>query len=247
MKCVNAVWELRNLGVKTIKIEVEKKDAPEKVLDMIEDFRQQYDAKYVVVKSNTLYPMKISLSLQDAGFWLIENQISLRCTREDAIKSLNKYKSLCAGVSYKLADESDLKMLAEEFKRGIFRKSEIALDPKFGMEIDNRRYSFWLQDILNQGGAVFLTMYEGKPIGFFSTMPIGNKMSVGLPSGIFNREETKHYGPFHSLAGLMHFIDSGDKVSQSNISANNLDNLRLQLDFGAKITRIRNLFVKHYD
>lgn len=246
MKCVNAFWELRNLGVKTIKIDIEKNDAPETVVDMIEDFRRQYDSKYVVVKSNTRYPIEISLNLQDAGFWLIENQISFKLLREDVIKTLEKYKDFCKDISYRVADESDLKMLDEEFKRGIFNKSEITLDPKFGIEVDNRRYSFWLQDILKQGGKVFLSLYEEKPIGFFTGVPRGDKKSEGLPSGIFNRKEIQNLGFFHSLAGLMIFSDSGNQVSKFNISANNLDNLRIQLEFGAKVTHIRNLFVKHY-
>lgn len=247
MKCVNAVWELRNLGVNTIKIEVEKEDAPEKVVDMVEDFRRQYDAKYVVVKSNTRYPIEISLSLQDAGFWLIENQIHLKLTRESAIKALEEYKDFCTEISYKVADEEDLKLLDEEFKRGIFKKSEISLDPKFGMEIDKRRYSFWLKDILKQNGYIFLSLYEGKPIGFFTAVPRSDKKNEGLTSGIFNREKIENMGFFHALAGLKCFVDGEDKVSIFNISTNNLDNLRLQLSFGAKVTRIKNLFVKHYD
>lgn len=247
MKCVNAIWELRNLGVKTIKIEIEKTDAPENILGMIEDFRRQYDAKYIVVKSNTRYPIEISLSLQDAGFWLIENQISLKRTREDSIKALEKYKDYCEDISYRLADKADLEMLDEEFRRGIFVKSEITLDPKFGMEVDNRRYAFWIRDILAQGGAVCLSLYEGKPIGFFTAVPRGDKRSESLPSGLFNNEATKHLGFFHSLAGLKGFVDSKNAVTFLNISANNLDNLKIQLEFGAQVTCIKNLFVKHYD
>lgn len=247
MKCVNAFWELRNLGVKTIKIVVEKNDAPEKILDMIESYRREYDAKYVVVKSNTRYPIEISLSLQDAGFWLMENQISLKMTREDAIKTLEKYKDFVQDVSYRVADESDLKMLDEEFKRGIFKKSEISLDPKFGIEVDNRRYSFWIQDILKQGGAVILSMYKSTPIGFFTSVSRGDKKNEGLPSGIFIKDEIENMGFFHSLAGLMCFVNGGDNISYFNISTNNLDILRLQLEFGAKVIRSSNLFVKHYD
>lgn len=247
MKYVNATWELRNLGVQTIKIEVEKNDPPEKIVDMIEDFRREYDAKYVVVKSNTRYPIEISLNLQDAGFWLIENQITLKLTRENAIKFLEEYKELSNGVSYKLADEDDLKMLAEEFKRGIFVKSEVTLDPKFGIEVDNRRYNFWLQDILKQGGKVFLSLYENNPIGFFTMATRGNKKSEALPAGIFQRETSQKYGFCSFMALVKNFVDSSDEVNYCNVSTNNLDVLRIHLMTGRTITKISNLFVKHYD
>ena len=84
MKCVNAEWELRNLGVGTIEISVEKKDSelpPEEILNEIEKFRQEYDAKYVVVKSDTKYP-SIGLELQKSGFLLIENQFGVKTTRK---------------------------------------------------------------------------------------------------------------------------------------------------------------------
>lgn len=247
MKCVNAVWELRNLGVKTIKIEIEKNDSPEKIVEMIEDFRKQYDAEYVVVKSNTRYPIEISLNLQDDGFWLIENQLTLKLTRENALRALEEYKELCAGVSYKLADDDDLKLLDEEFKRGIFVKSEVTLDPKFGIEVDNRRYSFWIQDILKQGGAVFLSLYEGKPVGFFTEISRGHKKSEALPAGIFRREDTQKYGFFSFMALVMQFVDDGDEVNYCNVSTNNLDVLRIHLMTGRTVTKISNLFVKHYD
>ena len=246
MKCVNATWELRNLGVNTIELEVEKNDAAEKILKEIENYRRQYDAKYVVVKSNTRYP-EISLPLQYAGFLLIENQIGLKLTREDALKALGEYNEFFDEISYKLADEAEMKMIFSEIARGIFTTDRIALDPKFGVEIANQRYSFWIKDALSRGAYVFLSLYENTPIGFFMAKTTEPKKSDGLLGGLFNRPEAYHKGIFHLIAGHKCFCDGGGNIDRTFVSSNNLNVLRIHLLLGRKVTGIRNVFVKHYD
>lgn len=247
MKCVNAVWELRNLGVKTIKIEVEKNDAPEKVLDMIEDFRQQYDAKYVVVNCNTRYT-GFSIILQKAGFLLIDNQVLLKLTRENALKALEEYKEVLDDVSYKLADENDLQMIFSEFEKGIFKVSDyIVLDPYFSTETKNRRFIYFVQDMIKNNADMFLTFYQNKPIGFFMGKLMKNKKSDGLLGGIFNRPETYHQGSFYLLAGTKCFVEWGGISDNCTVSLNNPDILRLHLAFGRVVIGAKNVFVKHYD
>lgn len=218
-----------------------------KIIEMVEDFRRKYDAKYVVVKSSTRYPIEISLSLQDAGFWLIENQISLKLTRENAIKALEEHKEFLGDISYKLADESDMQMIYSEIEKGIFKTDRIALDPKFSIEIANRRYAFWIKDALKNGARVYLSLYENKPIGFFMGKSTGAKTGEGLLGGIFNSPEAYHQGAMHLLAGHKSFLDGGANVNKTFVSSNNLDVLRLHLMLGRTITGIRNVFVKHYD
>ena len=55
MKIVNAEWEIRNLGVKTIEISIEKNDtllSEKDLIATIEKHIRQYEASYVVVKSD---------------------------------------------------------------------------------------------------------------------------------------------------------------------------------------------------
>ena len=247
MKCINATWELRNLGVQTIEIEIEKNDAPEKILNNIENYRLQYDAKYVVIKSNTCYPIKISLNLQDAGFWLIENQIGLRLSRNDAVKTLEEYKDFIENLSYRLADESDLRLIFSELDKGIFKTDRVALDSHFDLKIANRRYGFWMKDAIKKGACIFLAIYENKPIGFFMGKSLDGANSDGLLGGIFNDKESSLLGSMCFLSGIKCFVDFGGVVEKTFVSSNNLDVLRLHLALGRKITSIRNVFVKHYD
>lgn len=247
MKCVNAVWELRNLGVKTVKFEIEKNDVLEECLKKIEEFRLQHDAKYVVITSNVRYQIG-SIFFQNAGFKLMDNQIILKLTYEDVLKAVEEYLEFYDDVSYRLADETDKQLIFSELEKGIFKISDyIVLDPYFSEEVKNRRVIFYIEDMLNQGANLILSLYQNKPIGFFMNKIAKGMKSDDLLSGIFNQKETAHQGSFHNLACHKYFIDSKISVGKGTVSVNNLDILRLHLAFGRKIIGANNVFVKHYD
>lgn len=247
MKCVNAVWDFRNLGVKTVKFEIEKNDVLEDCLTQIEEFRLEHEAKYVVIKSNMRY-QGVSIFFQNAGFTLINNEIVLKLTREDVLKVIEKYKDFCDDVSYKLADEADMQLIYSELEKGIFKVSDyVALDPFFSKEQKNRRFILYVKDVIAQGAEVFLTFYKDKPLGFFIQKLIGNKKSDDKLGCVFNEAEANHQGGLSTLARCKHFIDSGLENEISEVSLTNLNVLCLTLEFGRKITGAKNVLVKHYD
>ena len=242
MKCINAEWEIRNLGVRTIEISVEKKDlslSENEFLQTIENYRQQYDAKYIVVKSNTKYPA-VSIYLQKAGYWLIENQIELTLEREDAIKAFEEYKEIFRDVTYKLADENEIEFICAEIEKGMFTTDRIALDPYFGLEISNYRYKNWFKDAALHGAEAFISLYKQAPVGFFQT----SKEGLG---GAFIGEETKNLGVMPIFSGLRHFIDCNATFSRTAVSSNNIGVLQLHCMLGRKISKIKNVLVKHYN
>lgn len=249
MKCINAEWEIRNLGVRTVEISVEKKDlelSETEFLQAVENYRQQYSAKYVVVKSDTRYPA-ISFFLQKTGYWLIENQIGLKLYREDAIRAFEEYKNLFEGVSYRQATEGDMEIIYRELKRGMFKTDRIALDPFFGVEIANRRYAFWIKDAVNQGAKTCICLYKNNPVGFSVDKEKNNKIYDSLLGGIFARDELHNFGAAASQASTKKFIDGNYEFEKTAVSSNNLNVLQLHLMFGRKIDKIKNVFVKHFD
>lgn len=253
MKCIDAEWEVRNLGVKTIELSVERKDtdlSPKDFLNTIENFRLQYDAKYVVIKADTRYS-SISLELQKSGFWLIENQIGLRAARRDVLKAVEDFKKNFAdGVSYRVANETDKQLILAEIEKNMFTTDRIALDPHFGLEIANRRYAFWLQDEINRGTGLYVFLFNGEACGFFLHKSDLEKNAVNdLLGGCFNFFKSKHNasGGMMFYSGRLSFLDSGRKVHKTFVSSNNLGSLNLHLALGSKIIEIKNVFVKHFD
>ena len=249
MKCINAEWELRNLGVKTIELSIDKEDAElsaDELLNIIENYRQLYDAKYVVIKSDVKYPV-ISKYLQRANFFLIENQVGLRCSRKDALDALNKYRQICEGVSYRSASEDDIQLIFSEIENGIFTTDRVALDSYFGKEIANRRYLLWTKDEISRGSFIHLALYENKPFAFFLDKAVNEKTLHGLLGGLFNSAKLKNLGMMYMYSATLSFIDNGWKFSITDASSNNPQILKLQFMFGKQITTIKNVFVKHFD
>ena len=253
MKCVNATWEVRNLGVRTIEISVEKKDmelSHSEILNAIENFRLEYDAQYVVVKSDTKYS-SIGIELQRAGFLLIENQIALRSARKDVIKSVETYKHIFDGdVSCRTANDDDLNMIYSELKKEIFSTDRIALDPYFGKKIANRRYLLWTQDELKRGATVNLFLFHGSPAGFFLyKLDNEKKILKDTLGGLFNQFK-KYSGALGAslfYAGRVNFLEKDWKFHKTFVSSNNLEALNLHIMLGSKITDIKNVLVKHFD
>lgn len=249
MKCVNAVWEERNLGVKTIEISIEKKDAvlaDKEICRQIEGFVEEYHAKYVVIKVDTKYP-SICQCLQKNNYLLIESQIGLNLYREDAIRKFEEFKDAFPGVDYKRVDEKKLDFLTEEINKGVFTTDRIALDPCFGVKVANRRYALWVQDEFKRGAELSFSCYNDQPIGFFLGKDSGNGIVKGLLGGLFVNDDSRLYGGFYVYSALKSFLDGTGKVDKTMVSSNNIPILQLHLMFGRKITSISNVFVKHIE
>ena len=248
MKIVNAEWEIRNLGVKTIEISIEKNDtllSEKDLIATIEKHIRQYEASYVVVKSDSRYSA-ISLYLQRAGFIFMENQIDLRANRTDIADSVEKYRKVCAGAHCRLANEEDIQMIFSEMERGIFDTDRVALDPYFGVKAANRRYLFWIQDELKRGAWATIYTFEDDPIGFSLDKASANgKTIISLLGGLFNQPETRRLGAILRYAGAVGFCNSGFLFLKTAVSSNNLNILQLHLAFGCRITAIKNVLIKH--
>lgn len=249
MKCVNATWEERNLGVKTIEVSIEKKDilfALEEIGSRIEDYRNECEAKYVVIKVDTKYP-HISQWFQKNGYLLIESQIGLKLERDEALEKYEFYKGMFPGIGYKKVGNGKLENVIGEINKGMFTTDRIALDPLFGVKIANKRYALWTQDEVHRGAEVFYSYYNEQPIGFFLAKEAGGGNIKGLLGGLFVRAEARNYGGVYLFSTLKCFLDGTGKIDRTMVSSNNVPILQLHLMFGRKITSITNVLVKHFD
>ena len=249
MKCINATWEERNLGVKTIEISLEKKDASladREICKQIEDFRDTYQAKYVVVKVDTKYP-QISQLLQEDKYLLIESQIELKLNREDAQEKYELYREMFSGIDYRRVESDQLCNVINEINKGIFTTDRIALDPYFGVNVANKRYALWVQDEVQRGADIFYSCYNGQPIGFFLGKDLGNGNIKGILGGLFVGDNTRNYGGIYLFSTIKCFLDGTGNVDRTMVSSNNVPILQLHLMFGRKVTNISNVFIRHFE
>ncbi len=237
---------MRNLGGETLEILIESGDDVMSIVSQVDLLRARYKAEYLVVKVNTKFH-KISETFQKAGFLLIENQISLRLPRIEALEKKNFYKKIYQDVTFQLIEnEQDVENIKHKIKEGIFTTDRIAIDSYYGIEIANTRYANWVQDEVDKGSLLYFVIYQNKKIGFFLSKPINNKLQYGLLGGFFLQYSDAALGSMMDYCMICEFITSERKFMETAVSSNNLVILQLHLLFGYKIKAMTNILIKHY-
>lgn len=246
MKIINAEWEKRNLGVRTIEIVFEKNgDEEESVFEEIDHIIKKNRIQYAVCKVPTNSNKSI-IELQKRGFFYIENQISLKCKLKECKRIIEKYDFLVEDTEYKKIDSvKELDVVCSEIEKGIFETDRIALDPLFGIEIANKRYSNWVCDLYNSGKSIYITMYKGTPIGFIVFGDKNSKCLDGIVGGLYNNYKNSGLGHYWKICSAK-IIMGSNKNAVTKVSSNNLDILKLHESFGYTVTNIESVFVKHF-
>lgn len=247
MKVVDADWEVRNLGCKTVEMTVEKQDmqkSSEDVCDVICSAAKQHGAQYLIVKADTRYH-ELSCALQKQGFYLIEVQAYLRLRKTDAEVALRRFAPLCEGAGFHEASGAEVEMVVREVKKGIFTTDRIAIDPHFGVDIANVRYANWILDETRRGVPLHIVTYHDAPIGFFLRKRIDCKRQHSLLGGLFTAKDVQGFGSALDYASAQDFVNQGMQVMKTGVSMNNPKVVQLHLTYGWIITHADNVFVKH--
>ncbi len=244
MKIVNATWELRNLGKRTLELTLEKSDfrrEPEDIYEEIENAEKDYRAEYTVVKVKAGNP-QIGWELQKHGFWHIETQIYLKAVREDIEYIANKYETLFEDVSLQRAEsKTEIGHIQDEIRKGIFTTDRIAMDPYFGIEIANRRYANWVGDEVKHKGNLYYTISNNEKVGF-SLYKIDG---TGLLGGVFIGCAKVGPAGDYFLASLQFALHTKTNKFYATVSSNNIKILQLHEMFGYRVQSMAEVYVKH--
>ena len=248
MKIVDAFWELRNLGKKTLEITFEPEDfklTPKEIYQLIENLRVEYQAEYLVVKIRAGKP-EFGNELCKHDFYHIETQLHLKAMRDDVEFALNKYARFFRNAKLIEATTSDdLNYIKSEIMKGIFHTDRIALDKNFGVDIANKRYANWVEDEFNRQSKLFFAVVGDKKIGF-SLHRYENISTDVLLVALFKNFQNKGFGTKLYFAEVFHDYDEGYKNFCTAVSANNEVALKMNELFGYKIESVSDVYVKHY-
>ena len=243
MKTVNATWELRNLGKRTIELTLEKADflhEPKQIYEDINAKEKEYHSEYTVVKVKSGKP-QIGWELHKQGFWHIETQVNLKAAYEDVVSAVKKVEGLFDDISLQVVETSaEVCHIQAEIRRGMFTTDRIALDPYFGVEIANRRYAYWVEDEVKKGSILSYAISKGDKIGF----ALGRN-GHGLLGGIFTQYQKRNMGIESEIAGWREIIREETDFFYTAVSSNNLRVLRLHEAFGYRVKSLFDVFVRH--
>ncbi len=249
MEVIDAVWEIRNLGKKTVEVIFDNKDIekpPSDVCNIAKKIEEEYSPQYMVVKIPTGNPW-IGNELRCRGFDFIEMQIYLRVNKRDVNQSFKKYGHLFKNAAWRTATQpEDMEYIQSEIRKGIFFTDRIALDKNFGVKIANERYARYVEDAIDHGAELFYVLVGEEKIGFFLDKYNGNSCK-GILGGLFLSAQNKNLG---SIQYYLEFDKAINYNACSNFfavtSSNNVTALRAIEFFGGKINMLQEVYIKHY-
>ena len=236
MVVVDAVWEKRNLGLKTIEILIEP-------TDILTGFNlNHYNADYEVIK----VPIELNnwvFGLQNLGYTFAE--ILNNCKFSGTPPILSKIENrLLSNISCSIMDSAEIQILKKNIFEGMFKTDRISIDPYFNQHIAANRYWGWITDELNNEAKLFNLKFKNQYAGFFILKKIENKIFSNL-AGIYNDFQNKGLGLFLNYSEILEGWKLGGDTLYTAYSSNNLGADRIHNTLKFTIYKQFYVFIKH--
>lgn len=240
MKTVDAVWEIRNLGVSCYELTVGSRESAEDIADQLSRLERR---QYMVAKVPS-ENVGAALLFQDKGFRYIETLISL----DLEIKELTvpaRLRGVCGKCSSAPMDERDILVMENETMKGIFRTDRVSADPYFPRDASARRYIGWMHDLAEAGCIPRKVIFGGADVGFFIDKRISDTVFDGLLAGVYSQYEGSGMGFAVQYAAIVSAAEAGASRICGHVSGNNPAVLRILTALGYRVKSLENVFIKH--
>ena len=238
MKIIDAFWEERNLGIKSVEFVVESGDAETVIADIL-----KAEARYNVAKLPVNKP-KLTALLQENGYRFIE--CLLNFSHDLSKEKIAAAKLLSnAGVTYAPANKADLAEIFAEIDKELFNTDRIYNDAQFKKELAAIRYKNWINDELSRGAIVYELIFQGESIGFFALQKMRNDIFDPFLLGLFNAYKGKGFGRSMAFNALSESALLGARGISTHISSNNPVNIKVYKSLGYDVSGVKYVFIKH--
>ena len=239
MKLVAAHWEKRNLGVSCTEIVAEPADT---VADARAAVRR-LDDDYLVAKI-AVPRVDLLLFFQEMGFAAIEVVVRIKMRlREVTFPRL--YQRYEKHLSFRQAQDDDVRRILAEIQAGVFATDRISLDPHFTPTQAANRYRHWVEDELNRNSKAFVTTYKSDDIGFSVLRNDGEGRFNGLFGALYLEKKNSALGFAIGWANIMKAKELGGTTIETTVSTNNLAALKMNLSIGYEVADILYVLVRH--
>ena len=240
MRVINATWEQRNLGVECVEFEVEQGDSLEEIRKTL----LSSSAEYQIAKA-PVGDVSIQTAIQECGFRFFETNIQLERKIDSTHFLPPMYARFAKDITYHDATSEELETILAEVESGtMFTTDKVAQDPFFSPQLSGRRYTLWARDIIAKGARTVLGLFKGR-IASFTIYEDKEKFYRAFIGGMLNEYRDRGMGFIPLYVTAEQISDAGGGILKTGVSSNNPAILKLQLLFGAKITEMTNVYVKH--
>lgn len=214
-------------------------DTVEEILPVIKDNSKEYQT--AIVDTNN---PAILLELQKIGFRFIECTLSLTATA-DVVHIPDNLRRFQSQMTYRPASDDEIKMVREIVGNGeIFKNDKISLDPFFGRKKSGIRYSFWIDDLINNGNTLFVITFKDEIIAFEVAGMLKDVVEYYI-GGMLPCKTGKMLGAAISVPGTLYWKDRGAKSFKTVVSSNNPSILRVHQSFGFDVTDCKYVLIRH--
>ena len=244
MKIIEATWEIRNFGMDTYEISLDKKDL-RNFDDTYKKIKSQnFKNSYVVIKM-PVGDLEALHKLEDDGYRFLETQLSL----VDHFEPLDSEASILSNqedVKTEILpkEKSEWEQIINKITPGMFDTDRVSLDPKLGKEIACKRYKNWCLDLFEKPNTNLYIKKINDVVFGFSIDVVDEKTGVvdALIGGNF--EEFKNLGLGSVMLAEAKNLKANRKTA---VSTNNLPILKLHQHCGRVIYKERYVLRKIYE
>lgn len=243
MKVTDAVWETRNLGVRTFEIMIEQGDTIDNFVHIHSELLKK-EAQYIVIKmpsnkNDFLY------MLPKYGYTFVETifYTSLKVKNYQVPKALEQMDRNFTLTE--VIDNTHLERVLSEVEKGIFDTDRISMDPNFSKEQSARRYVNWIRDMTKARDCIFEVNLSNQPFGFFTLKQIDQDRVYPVLLGCYEEYKDKGLGALLVKKCNDYIWSLGYKEITTCLSSNNINIFKCNLLFGTQISSIYYTFVKY--
>lgn len=228
MKVIDAFWEKRNLNLNTMEFMIENSDAKENVQECLSKNESQYNVLKLPARRNDLIFL-----LQELGYYFVETAFDISFNvRKNNFNLTSHLQTTNENMGYAQMDDEDLEILFSEINKGIFTTDRIAVNPRFGVGISERRYINWIKDELDKI-QVYKMIYQNVAVGFFTFKEVKEDVYNPFLAGVYKDFLHSGLGVFMPIKVAEEVRKRNGKKIISSISANNINvfNIYMALNF----------------
>lgn len=237
MKIIDAIWEERNLGVKTYEILLEKGDISDDVAVEL----QKLIGDYFVVKipSELSFLMKV---VQDNGFQYIEDIIHVEHDLSEVPRN-RIIQRLYDETTFRLMNDKDYEQLFSEIKDGMYEDDRISNDPYFGKEKSAIRYLNWIKDLMSKNALFYAIRYRDDSTGFVVLETKDGSTYHSVLGGGYRKYRKSGIGIIQKEQEITKSL--GGKRVITSVSSNNVGQFKALIMNGYRPYGIDHIFIKH--
>ena len=241
MEVVDCIWEITNLGRKTVEITIEDKDEVYDDNEIISLYKS-YD--YVVFKV-PMMKTDFNTLFTRLGFVMIEVQMNMVIHPESFNYGLlSEYYD---NIFFKDVEGKCVDHVCERITPDMFSTDRISIDKQYGPVIGMRRYQNWIKSEIEKGTARLVTVfYKNKEVGFM-LYRLKDKIFTLLLNGLYKEWQGKRLGIITPASPLLLIRKNNIDVDriETCISSNNIPVVKLYDRLGYNFHAMKYVYVKH--